>query len=237
MSAHAYLRTITSLIDRLGSEEFAGVAAAGEAVAASIAAGKRVWAPVTAHGIAEELTARAGGPVAIHILVDSATVVAGDCVLIGSPVGVARHTIDFALRARARGATVVALTNVAFEQAAETMVEHESGARLHEIADIVIDIGGPFGDGALHVDEIPFRVVPHSGVTLVAGMWMIVSHALELLLQRGIVPRFYECDMVEGARARNAEQVHGYLATGLGYVTAGERTSVLGGPLGSGSGS
>jgi len=223
VSARSYLREVVGLLERLGTEQYDAIEAAGGAVAACIEAGNRVWVPVTAHGIAEEVTQRAGGFVAVHVLVDAVTVRSGDCVLIGSPVGTANHTIDFALRAKVRGATTVALTNVAFELDPMTIVEHASGRRLHEIADIVIDIAGAQGDGVFAVEEIPFRVVPHSGVTLVAGLWMVFSHALELLRGRGLVPRLYQCDMVEGARARNAAQVEGYLLTGVGYVTPAER--------------
>jgi uncharacterized phosphosugar-binding protein len=227
--AQNYLDEVIGLVRRLQTDERAGIEAAGDAVAAAIESGGRVWVPVTAHGIAHELTRRAGGFVAVHVLADSATVRPGDCLLIGSPVGTATHTIDFALRAKQRSATIVALTNLAFEKDPATVLAHPSGGRLHEIADIVIDIAGPLGDGVFSLDQVPFPVVPHSGVTLVAGFWAIHSHALEALLDRGLVPRMYECDLVQGARARNAEQLNGYFATGLGYVTPGERASVLGG--------
>lgn len=227
--AQMYLDEVVALLRRLQTDERDRIEAAGDAVAAAIERGGRVWVPVTAHGIAHELTRRAGGFVAVHVLDDSATVHPGDCLLIASPVGTAHHTIDFALRARERSATVVALTNLAFEMDADTVLAHPSGRRLHELADIVVDIAGPLGDGMFSPEQVPFRVIPHSGVSLVAGMWAIHSHALDLLLERGLVPRMYECDLVEGASARNDEQLAGYLATGVGYVTRAERASILGG--------
>ena len=222
MSAREYLAVVSALLDRLGREEYEAISAAGTAVARALQAGKRVWITNTAHGIAHEVTKRAGGLIAVHQLRDIALVDEGDVILIGSPVGVARHTLDFALEGKARGGVIVALTNVSFEQEPTTIVEHRSGKRLHEVADIVIDIGGPTGDGVFEVEELQLRAIPHSGVTLVAGLWMIFSAALEEMRARGSVPRLYQCDMIEGAREKNAKQIDAYLRTGVGYAKRGE---------------
>ena len=117
---------------------------------------------------------------------------------------------------------IVGLTNVAFEREPSTTIEHPSGKRLHEVADIVIDIGGPTGDGVFEVEELSLRAIPHSGVTLVAALWMIFSSAMEGLRDIASVPRLYQCDMVEGSRPRNADQLSAYSRTGVGYVPRDE---------------
>ena len=178
MSADTYLQTVSTLLARLGSEEYSAIVDAGNLVATSLEGGHSLWVTHTAHGVVDELTGRAGGFIALRELKDVNDAEFGDVVLIGSPVGVARHTIEFALGAQRRGSKVVALTNVAFELEPTTVLEHATGKRLHEIADITIDIGGPTGDGVFDVEELRLRAIPHSGVTLVAGLWMILSHAL-----------------------------------------------------------
>ena len=175
---------------RLHDESLADIVKAGNAVARALEDGHRIWVTNTAHGVAHEVTKRAGGFIAVHELIDVVHMQPGDCVLIGSPVGVATHTLSFALGASERGGIVVALTNVAFEQEPSTIIEHPSGSRLHEVADIVVDIGGPTGDGVFELTDLNFRVIPHSGVTLVTALWMIFSEALAVMRSHGVIPGF-----------------------------------------------
>ena len=114
----------------------------------------------------------------MHVLDDAALVQPGDVVLIGSPVGTSTRTIDLAAGSGMRGGTVVALTNVEFEDDPATLLEHPSRTRLHELADIVIDVPGPLGDGVFAVEELELRAIPHSGVTGMTAMWMLFSEAL-----------------------------------------------------------
>ena len=222
MSAEAYFQEVIALQHRLHDESLADIINAGNAVARALEDGHRIWVTNTAHGVAHEVTKRAGGFIAVHELIDVVHLQPGDCVLIGSPVGVATHTLSFALGASERGGIVVALTNVAFEQEPSTIIEHPSGSRLHEVADIVVDIGGPTGDGVFELTDLNFRVIPHSGVTLVTALWMIFSEALAVMRSHGVIPRLYQCDMVQGARERNALQIAGYVATGAGYLDEDE---------------
>ena len=226
MSAEAYFEEVIALLHRLRDESLADIINAGNAVARALEDGHRVWVTNTAHGVAHEVTKRAGGFIAVHELIDVVHMQPGDCVLIGSPVGVANHTLSFGLGASERGGIVVALTNVAFELEPSTIIEHPSGKRLHEVADIVVDIGGPTGDGVFELTDLGFRVIPHSGVTLVTALWMIFSEALAAMKSHGLIPRLYQCDMVQGARERNALQIAGYVATGAGYLDESEVSQI-----------
>ena len=116
---------------------------------------------------------------AVHILTDPVAVQPGDCVIEGTPVGVTGLAVEWALKAKARGATLVALTNVAFEQDPRAVLEHPTRGRLHELADIVVDLAGPVGDGVFEDPHTGIRVLPHSGVT---GM---VAHVDDLRRGRG----------------------------------------------------
>jgi uncharacterized phosphosugar-binding protein len=218
MSADDYLAGILPLVGRLGDDEVrANILRAGDAVASSLAAERKVWVAQTSHCLHDEATYRAGGLMAAHILENVALVQPGDCVIEGTPVGTSNLAIDTALGSKARGATLIALTNVAFENDPRTIVEHSSGRRLHEIADIVVDLDGPVGDGMFAVGDPATRVIPHSGVTGMVAMWMIFAEAMTVLQASNKVPRFYECIMVKGASERNSREIDEYLNTDRGY--------------------
>lgn len=217
MTARAYLDCIVELLARLGEDpQYTAILAAADTVANTIANGGRILVPPTTYCLHEESTGRAGGFMPVHVLTDSALVRAKDCVLIGSPVGTSSRPIDFALDAHKRGAIVIALTNSEFENDPRTLLEHPTRQRLHAVADIHVDVPGPLGDGVFEVEELEMRAIPHSGVTSMTAMWMIFSEALSLLRGRGITPRLWECVNIDGARARNATRMDGYIRTGSG---------------------
>ena len=116
---------------------------------------------------------------------DAALVRNGDCILIGSPVGTSVRPISFTLECQERGAYVIALTNREFEDDPRTLLEHPLQHRLHEIADLVVDIPGPLGDGVFNIPELQMRAIPHSGITGMTAMWMIFSEALSLMRAGG----------------------------------------------------
>lgn len=220
MSAKAYLASIVPLVEQLGAEGPASsIRRAGKVVADSLGGGGKIWMAKTSHCLHTEATYRAGGLIAVHILDDAVLVQPGDCVIEGTPVGTSGLAVETALEAKARGATLIALTNVAFETDHRTILEHPSGRRLHEIADIVVDVAGPIGDGIFTTHTPGLRVIPHSGVTEMVAMWMIFAEAMDILHSGNKSPRFYECIMVTGASERNDEQLHDYLATSQGYMT------------------
>jgi uncharacterized phosphosugar-binding protein len=219
LSADEYLAGMLSLVARLGDdrEVHANILRAGETVASSLAAERKVWIARTSHCLHDEATYRAGGLIAAHILENIAVVQPGDCVIEGTPVGTSNLAIDTALGSKIRGATLIALTNVEFENDPRTIVEHPSERRLHEIADIVVDLGGPIGDGMFAVGDPPIRVIPHSGVTGMVAMWMIFAEATSVLRGRNKLPRFYECIMISGADVHNATEIDAYLRTNRGF--------------------
>lgn len=218
MSADAYLARVLPLVERLGEGETrAHIREAGRAIAHCLAEGRKIWIAQTSHCLHNEATYRAGGLIAVHILEDSVLIEAGDCVIEGTPVGTSSLAIDTALEARSRGATVIALTNVAFEEDSRTWREHPSQFRLSEIADIVVDVAGPFGDGVFSDLQPGLHVIPHSGVTEMVAMWMVFADAAAFLRDDQKVPRFYECIMVEGAAALNKAELKDYSSTNLGY--------------------
>jgi uncharacterized phosphosugar-binding protein len=219
LSARGYLEGVLPLIERLGTDLEEPIARSGEAVAAALVAGGKVWVAQTSHCLATEATYRAGGFMPAHILEDPVAVTERDCVIEGTPVGTSDLAVGIALAVKQRGATLIALTNVAFENDARTVIEHPSGMRLSEVADIVVDLAGPIGDGIFSTGDPEIQVIPHSGVTGMLAMWMIFAEAMSVMAADGLAPRFYQCVMVEGARERNNLQLGEYIGSDHGYET------------------
>jgi uncharacterized phosphosugar-binding protein len=90
-------------------------------------------------------------------------VAADDSLLAISTSGCNAVTIDVALEARRLGMFVVALMSRA--HAAASVSRHESGRKLHEVADLVLDQHAPAGDSAVWIDGLETPVSPISSVS------------------------------------------------------------------------
>jgi uncharacterized phosphosugar-binding protein len=140
----------------------------------------------------------------------------GEVVLIASNSGVNAAPVEVALGCRERGLLVVALTNL--EQAKATAPRHSSGARLHELADVVIDNRCPAGDAALTLASGD-RVGPLTTVVGAAVVAALCARVAELLAERGHPPLVLTSQNLDGVPAaeRNAELLAPYLARTRGH--------------------
>jgi uncharacterized phosphosugar-binding protein len=140
----------------------------------------------------------------------------GEVVLIASNSGVNAAPVEVALGCRERGLLVVALTNL--EQAKATAPRHSSGARLHELADVVIDNRCPAGDAALTLASGD-RVGPLTTVVGAAVVAALCARVAELLAERGHPPLVLTSQNLDGVPAaeRNAELLAPYVARTRGH--------------------
>ena len=134
----------------------------------------------------------------------------GEVVLIASNSGVNAVPVEVALGCRERGLAVVALTNL--EQSKATAPRHSSGARLHELADVVIDNRCPAGDAAF-VLASGDRVGPLTTVVGAAVVAALCARVAELLLEQGRRPPVLASQNLDRVPAaeRNAELLAPYL--------------------------
>jgi uncharacterized phosphosugar-binding protein len=145
----------------------------------------------------------------------------GEVVLVVSNSGVNAVPVELAVGCRDRGLTVVALTNV--DQAKATPARHPSGAKLHEVADVVVDNRCPAGDAAVPLDgpsdrgtPLGFpgplrRVGPLTTVVGAAVVAALAARVAELLQQRGAgVPVLVSQNLDGGAAERNDELLRAY---------------------------
>lgn len=206
--AHQVLTRLESAIDGQSTE----IEAAAVAVADAIDSGHRVWIAETTHCLHDEGTYRAGGLMAVHRLTDPVAIEGDDAVLIGTNAGTTALTVDLALISRERGAVPIALTQLPYEMDPRLVPEHTSGKRLSEVADIVIDMGGQYGDTELTFtsEDRSFAAIPGSGVAEVMIMWMIFARATELLCERGTPPLIWDSMQMPGVHAENLRRYAAY---------------------------
>jgi uncharacterized phosphosugar-binding protein len=96
-------------------------------------------------------------------------------------------TVDVALEAKRLGMFVAAVTSRAHAEASTT--RHESGKKLHEISDVVLDQHAPAGDAAVQIAGLETPVAPLSSVTGCAVINLLKAEVARLLTEAGSPPR------------------------------------------------
>jgi uncharacterized phosphosugar-binding protein len=235
--AQEYLfRTIEILRDLAASQKDQ-IDQAATLISESIGDGHRVYITRTSHTLDTEAYNRAGGFVAVHPLgpgldFDQAAMPAdledrlshdewkpetGDVVIVGTNVGIEVGTVEIAIACRRLGCKLIALTQVAFEQSPLAVNPHPAEKKLHEVADVVIDLGGEVGDGLLPLPSLDYKICPTSGVSGVAALWAIFAGAAEKLVGSGKLPLVYKSVDLEGGMEHFKQINMEYKSRGIGY--------------------
>ncbi|MEN6404602.1 MAG: sugar isomerase domain-containing protein [Armatimonadia bacterium] len=128
--------------------------------------------------------------------VKSSELRAGDCVLVGSVSGRTSSAVALSLALKEAGATVIAL--VALDYAREVSSAHPSGKLLNDVADLVIDMRVPYGDGSLDVEGLEAPALPLSGVSQATICWMVCGAVIDRMLEKGLTPGVYMSANREG---------------------------------------
>ncbi|WP_425053494.1 SIS domain-containing protein [Psychromarinibacter sp. S121] len=229
-----YFDDLLARLTDLRDSAAAPMAAATEAVLEVLDRGGRVFVFGTGHShtMAEETHYRAGGPAfTVPILSGPTTVqdgaVAGtvyerlpgivapildrygvgdrDMLIVVSNSGVNVAPVEAAELAKQRGAVVVAVTSEAYSAHAA-----RGRVRIADIADIVLDNGGPAGDAAIALEGSEMRVGPVStviGATLLNALFADVA---QRLVDRGEDVPVYRSANMEGADEINARLIAKY---------------------------
>lgn len=140
-------------------------------------------------------------------LVDYYGVGEGDVILIFHSYGFNAPTIDCALEAKKRGATVIGISSSDWHKSIpqDFPIRHNSGLNLFDIADICIDDYVPFGDTIITVDGLDR---PITGISSIVDFY--IAHRLEIecvkrCVAEGITPPVWSSANIEGGDAANAE--------------------------------
>lgn len=133
----------------------------------------------------------------------------GDVLILHSVSGRNSVTIDLALEAKQKGVKIIALTNVSYSKSVTS--RHNSGKRLFEVADIVIDNHGDIGDGSCEIKGIEQRVGPSSTVVGATILNTIIVEVTRRMVEKGIAypPIFYSANL-DGGDQLNQELFEKY---------------------------
>lgn len=143
-----------------------------------------------------------------RIVAENQPIRAGDLVIVHSVSGRNTVTVDFALRAKELGATVIALTSL--ETAAGVRSRHPSGKRLHEVADLVLDNCGCRGDAALDIPGVPERVAPTSTAVGAVILNAMVAQAVALIAEAGYEAPVFVSANLDGGDEHNQAMLKKY---------------------------
>lgn len=215
----AYRDAVTGILDRILADQGAVLDAARDAIADALTRDRIIHVTGTGHShlIALEVFYRAGGLAPAQAILDEDLmlhrgavrstereresgraervlaahgVASGDVVVVVSNSGRNAYPVEAAMAAKSRGATVIALTSLAHSRAVAS--RHASGKRLFELADIVLDNGGVYGDAALDIPGTSLRMGPTSTVI---GCWIIniiLAEAVAQAQDRGVTTDVYQ---------------------------------------------
>ncbi|WP_392672007.1 SIS domain-containing protein [Streptomyces sp. LN785] len=227
------------LLERVRDEESDAIAAAGAAIAETVAAGGRLFAFGAGHSslAAQDVVYRAGGLALMNLLsvpgtlgVDVMPATLGSAlervdglagaVLDSSPARSGDLLVIISLSGRnalpvemALHARAVGLKVVGITSVAYTegtRSRHSSGGFLRDHCDIVIDSKIAIGDAELTAEGIEAPFAPASTVVTSAVMQAMMATAAERLVERGIEPPMLRSGNVDGGHEWNGRVMTEY---------------------------
>lgn len=108
--------------------------------------------------------------------------------------------IEFLLRCKKKGATIICITSLPHSKQIES--RHESGLRLFEVSDIVLDNMAPYGDAGIDIDT-ETRMGPISTLTGCYLSQCVIGRFVELLLENNMEAPVFRSSNMDGADAYN----------------------------------
>jgi uncharacterized phosphosugar-binding protein len=223
-----YRDQLVAMIDTVLDDQAEAFDKARDAIATALANDRLLYVAGSGHShmVAEEVFYRAGGIAAAQAILDPDLMLhlgaerstrmerepgraervladypvgAGDVVIIASNSGRNAYPIEMALACKARGATTIALTSL--RHATRTTSRHACGKLLYQLADIVLDNGGEYGDAALTIEGRNTRMGPTSTMMGVFIVNALLAEAVAKLARDGIEVDVYQSANMQGAEA------------------------------------
>ncbi|HJO95639.1 MAG TPA: SIS domain-containing protein [Victivallales bacterium] len=230
-----YINEIEKLVDRLKNVEKPNIEKASQTIADAQKNGNWLYVFGTGHShmIAEEFFYRAGGMVKIYPIFDTALMLhegavrstalerlngyagallddypvkAGDVIIIASNSGRNAVPVEMASEAKKRGMIVIAFTSI--NHSSQVTSRHSSGKRLFEMADIVIDNGGVFGDAC--IDAGHGKVAPTSTAIGATVINAIVARVAEILIKDDAEVEFFASSNTDEGEKLNQKFIDKY---------------------------
>lgn len=224
-----YIDAVLEKIEKVRKDE--NIEKAAEMIAEAIKRGNLVYSFGASHAgiLSEEMFYRAGGLALINPIFDKnlmldvkpitktseletlsgyGKIIArnvefkeGDVVIAHSVSGRNPVMVDFAMEAKEKGVRIIGITNLTYSKSAPS--RHESGKRLFDLSDIVIDNHGDIGDAAVKFENIEQKVGATSTVVGAVIVNSILVAIVEILKNSDIlVPIFYSAN-IDGTKEHN----------------------------------
>jgi uncharacterized phosphosugar-binding protein len=137
-----------------------------------------------------------------EVILDNFAFGPSDVMMVFSAGGTTAVPVEMARGARRRGLRVIAVTSI--DQSTSSDPEPESGSRLMDEADLVIDLCTPHGDALVQLEGLDTPVGPGSTITAVAIVNSIKVRTAQLLVERGAMPPVITRASVVGAERSQA---------------------------------
>lgn len=138
------------------------------------------------------------------LLANKTPFTSGDVLIVHSVSGRNPVPIELAMAAKEQGVTVIAITSVTYTN--HVTSRHQSGLKLKDVADIVLDNFGAIGDGAIQIEESNQRVAPTSTVIGATIVNVLVSEMVKRWPKEQVLPVFYSANL-DGGMAHNKEAI------------------------------
>ncbi|GEN55661.1 hypothetical protein GCM10012290_00140 [Halolactibacillus alkaliphilus] len=142
-----------------------------------------------------------------NILANETPFEKGDVLIVHSVSGRNPAPIELAIGAKEKGVTVVAITSVTYTN--HVTSRHQSGKKLKDVADVVLDNFGSIGDGAIKVEGTDQYVAPTSTVIGATIVNILVSEMVKKWPKDQILPVFYSANL-DGGMAHNKAAIQVY---------------------------
>lgn len=212
---HPYVQGVIQKMERAVREQWATLQSTASRLANSVGSGGVIHVLGTGHShiVAEEMFARAGGPLFVNPILDdslmlhsgggmstrterlpgyAAVVLDGhdlrpyDLMLVVSNSGRNAVPVEAALYAHERSLHTLAITSVAHSSSVDS--RHPSGKKLMDVVDTVLDNFGVPGDAQLQLDSTDAMYGPSSTIVGCTLGQVLLSLTIEELDRRGTAP-------------------------------------------------
>ena len=235
-----YVEYFQSKIQEVLDYEIPNIDKAAQLMTESCLKGGKIYVFGTGHShlVAEEMYVRAGGLALVHAIlppeimlsamatkstmverlegyatgiVDLYHIDEKDTLMVISNSGRNAAPVEMCLAAKAKGASVVALTSM--KHSSSSTPRNSFGKRMFEVADVVIDNRAEIGDAGLYIDGLKPPVGPVSDSIGIMIAQMLVNEVIERMVKAGAEPPVFFSSNVDGGDEKNAatfEKYYGY---------------------------
>ncbi|MTI94542.1 MAG: SIS domain-containing protein [Firmicutes bacterium] len=238
MSANNYLEQSLEFLNKVRATQSDNICQAAALCAQSIKSGGLIHVFGTGHSqmVAEEAYSRAGSLLLINAILEPGLLLheggakssavekvpglarallvnqplhKGETIIIVSNSGRNPVPIETAMLAREQGLNVVAITSLAHSQAVSS--RHESGKKLYELADVVIDNCGIPGDAILRREGVGAPFCATSSLTGIYIIQALIAETVEILADSGLEAPVLMSGNLDESAEYNAKMIEKYL--------------------------